>query len=190
MEIFRQYLETFNVLNKDEINSLLELVCFRKLKKGDFFIREGEVNREVGFLLSGLIRSYSTSCSGVEITYCFRFPNEMIAAYSSFITGNKTEENLQAIADVELLVFPKQELLKLANNSLNWVRFFKEMAELQYIELEKRVFQLQKTIALQRYEDLLANHPEYVKRIPLQYLASYLGITQRHLSRIRKELVL
>ena len=97
---------------------------------------------------------------------------------------------MQAIADVELLVFCKQDLNKLANDSLNWVKFLKKMAELQYIELENRIFQLQKTTALQRYENLLQNHPEFVQKIPLQYLASYLGITQRHLSRIRKELVL
>ncbi|MCU0385924.1 MAG: Crp/Fnr family transcriptional regulator [Flavihumibacter sp.] len=190
MKAFRQYLEMVGHLNDEDIRSLLAFVRSRKLKKGDYFIREGQVSSEVGFLVSGLIRSYYTTNSEEEITYCFRFPNDMIAAYSSFITGNKTEENLQAMADVELLVFSKQDLNNLANDNLNWVKFLKKMAELQYIELENRIFQLQKTTALQRYENLLLNHPEYVQKIPLQYLASYLGITQRHLSRIRKELVL
>lgn len=190
MKALRQYLEMVGHLSEEDIQSLLAFVRFQKLKKGDFFIREGQVSLEVGFLVSGLIRSYYTTNSGEEITYCFRFPNDMIAAYSSFITGNKTDENLQAISEVELLVFSKQELNKLANDGLNWTKFLKEIAELQYIELEKRIFQLQKTTALQRYEDLLQNQPEYVQKIPLQYLASYLGITQRHLSRIRKEFVL
>jgi CRP-like cAMP-binding protein len=190
MKAFRQYLESVGYLSEEDIHSLIAFVHSRKLKKGEFFIREGQISMEVGFLVAGLIRSYYTTNSGEEITYCFRFPNDMITAYSSFITGNKTEENLQAIADVELLVFSKQDLNKLANDSLNWVKFLKKMAELQYIELENRIFQLQKTTALQRYENLLLNHPEFVQKIPLQYLASYLGITQRHLSRIRKELVL
>lgn len=189
MNDLRQYLEMIGHLSEEDIQSLLAFARTRKLKKGELFIREGQVSTEVGFLISGLIRSYYTTNSGEEITYCFRFPNDMIAAYSSFITGNKTEENLQAIAEVELLVFSKQELDMLANDSLSWVKFLKEIAELQYIELEKRIFQLQKTTALQRYEDLLLHHPEYVQKIPLQYLASYLGITQRHLSRIRKEFV-
>jgi CRP-like cAMP-binding protein len=190
MKALRKYLEMVGHLSEEDIQSLLAFVRFQKLKKGEFFIREGQVSLEVGFLVSGLIRSYYTTNSGEEITYCFRFPNDMIAAYSSFITGNKTDENLQAISEVELLVFSKQELNKLANDSLNWTKFLKEIAELQYIELEKRIFQLQKTTALQRYEDLLQNQPEYFQKIPLQYLASYLGITQRHLSRIRKEFVL
>lgn len=66
--------------------------------------------------------------------------------------------------------------------------FLKLIAEQQYLELENRVFQLQKETALQRYTSLLNNHPEFVQEIPLQYLASYLGITQRHLSRIRKQI--
>jgi len=64
----------------------------------------------------------------------------------------------------------------------------KVVAEQQYIELEKRIFKLQKDNASKRYADLIKHQPEYILKIPLQYLASYLGITQRHLSRIRKEI--
>jgi CRP-like cAMP-binding protein len=64
------------------------------------------------------------------------------------------------------------------------------MAEQEYLKLEKRVFMLQKEKAERKYQDLLENHPDYLKHIPLNYLASYLGITQRHLSRIRKEIAI
>ena len=74
----------------------------------------------------------------------------------------------------------------LAEASPNWMRFLRMMAEQQYLELERRIFQLQKSSAAQRYADLVRHQPAYVKLIPLQYLASYLGITQRHLSRIRR----
>ncbi|MNL38520.1 hypothetical protein D3C87_1607400 [compost metagenome] len=64
------------------------------------------------------------------------------------------------------------------------------IAEQQYLELENRLFLFQKEKAKERYIDLLKNQPLYVQQIPLQYLASYLGITPRHLSRLRKEIVL
>ena len=83
---------------------------------------------------------------------------------------------------------PKHKIDNLALKNQNWVRFLKIVAEQQYIELEKRIFQLQKNNALQRYADLIKNQPEYIQNIPLQYLASYLGITQRHLSRIRRDM--
>jgi CRP-like cAMP-binding protein len=111
-----------------------------------------------------------------------------MTAYSSFITGQNTVENIQAITDVELLIIPKSELDDLVKENANWIKFLKIVAEQQYIELEKRIFQLQKNSALQRYRDLITHQPEYIQHIPLQYLASYLGITQRHLSRIRKEI--
>lgn len=62
------------------------------------------------------------------------------------------------------------------------------IAEEQYLELEKRVFQLQKETASQRYANLIKDHPEFIQQLPLHYLASYLGITQRHLSRIRNQI--
>lgn len=68
------------------------------------------------------------------------------------------------------------------------MKFLKMIAEQEYLELEKRFFQMQRDSAAKRYASLLYNQPNYIQEIPLQYLASYLGITQRHLSRIRKEI--
>ncbi|MNU79669.1 hypothetical protein D3C71_692840 [compost metagenome] len=68
--------------------------------------------------------------------------------------------------------------------------FLKIIAEQQYLELEARVFQLQRDSAQERYQSLIDNQPEYIQQISGQYLASYLGITQRHLIRIRKQIVL
>ncbi len=111
-----------------------------------------------------------------------------MASYSSFITGDPSVETMQAISDSDLLVVRKADMEKLINGSHSWTKFLKIIAEQQYLELEKRVFELQKNSAVQRYTSLLENQPSYIQLIPLQYLASYLGVTQRHLSRIRKEL--
>ena len=162
-KMIKNYLKLFNVLTDDEIENFIQLSTKRDLIKGDYFIREGETCKEVAFVLSGTFRS-------------------------SFITGQGTDENIQAITSTELLIIPKNNIDNLVVKNPNWVKFLKIVAEQQYIELEKRIFQLQKNNALQRYTDLIKNQPEYVQNIPLQYLASYLGITQRHLSRIRREI--
>ena len=95
-------------------------------------------------------------------------------------------ENIQALTRVELLTISRDEILKLENSSANWLRFSKLIAEQEYIKMEKRTFILQKESAEKRYEDLLTNEPQYLQLIQLSCLSSYLGITQRHLSRIRK----
>lgn len=113
-----------------------------------------------------------------------------MTAYSSYLTNEPTQENIQAITPTELLIIPKEKTEALVSKNSNWIFFLKVIAEQQYIELEKRTFQLLGNNATKRYADLLKNQPNYLKSIPLQYLASYLGVSQRHLSRIRKEIAL
>ncbi|MBU2951396.1 Crp/Fnr family transcriptional regulator [Tamlana agarivorans] len=182
----RKYLETFGILTTDDIDLLEKKVIHKKLKKGDFLIKEGQICKEVGFVTSGLFRSFYYSSLEVEVTYCFTFSNTFVSAYSSFLSQNKTVENIQALTDTEILTISRHDILKLEESSTNWLKFFKLIAEQEYIKMEKRIFLLQKESAEKRYRDLLENHPEFLQLIPLNFLSSYLGITQRHLSRIRK----
>ena len=75
------------------------------------------------------------------------------------------------------------------NSSTNWLKFSRFVAEQSYIEMENRLLAIQMESAKKRYEDLIENHPDYLQNVPLKYLASFLGITQRHLSRLRKEIL-
>jgi CRP-like cAMP-binding protein len=183
----RKFLQSFNILTDIEIDDFLQLLSYKIFKKADYYIKEGETCKQIAFVLTGSLRSYYISDKDEQITYCITFPNSLMTAYSSFLTAQPTMENIQAITKTELLIIPKDKFEKLVQQNPNWVYFLKTIAEQQYIELEKRIFQLQKSDASKRYTDLMKNQPEYVQKIPLQYLASYLGISQRHLSRIRKE---
>lgn len=189
LQPLKDYLHSFGFLTGEDVNDLLQYAGLREVERNVFFVREGEVSNEVGFVLSGIFRSFYTSPAGDEITYCILFPGQFITAYSSYITGNVSVENIQAVAAAELIVIPRNEIIRLSEQSTGWLRFEKMIAEQQYLELERRVFQFQKESALERYQSLLRDYPDYVKHIPLHYLASYLGITQRHLSRIRREVV-
>lgn len=182
------FLKSFNILTDIEIDDFIQLSTYKLFKKSEYFIKEGETCKQVAFVLSGSLRSYYISDKAEEITYCITFPNNLMTAYSSFLTEKPTQENIQAVTPTELLIIQKEKIEKLVQQNSNWIYFLKTIAEQQYIELEKRIFQLQKSDAAKRYADLIKNQPEYIQKIPLQYLASYLGITQRHLSRIRKEL--
>ncbi|WP_420388267.1 Crp/Fnr family transcriptional regulator [Roseivirga sp.] len=183
------FLEQIQILDQKEIEQFVELTRIKTLNKGDYFVREGDICREIAFVNSGMLRSYYYSSTEEDITYCLTFKNAMASAYSSFITGKQTPENIQALTDVELLTISKNQILELEKQSHNWTTLFKHFAEQEYLKMEKRIFLLQKETAEKRYSDLLAHEPELLQAIPLNYLSSYLGITQRHLSRIRKSLV-
>lgn len=180
------YLKSFNLLTNEEIEEFSKMVRKKTLKKGEFFVKAGSTCNEVAFVISGILRSFYYSSNSEEITFCLTFQNSFMTAYSSLISNSITNENIEALSDVELYVFTREQLLQLENSSMNWLKFSKMMAEQEYIRLEQRIFLLQKESAETRYEDLVKNHPEYLKSIPLTYLASYLGVTQRHLSRLRK----
>ncbi len=186
--MIKDYFRSFSIFSDNEINDLVQDFVSTKINKSEYFVQEGDNCKEIAFIQSGIFRSYYTSDNGTENTFCFRFPNNLLAPYSAFITGNPSMETMQAITDANLLIIKKKKIEHLIEGDPNWIKFLKLNAEYEYLELEKRFFQFQKDNATQRYVSLLQKQPEYIREIPLHYLASYLGVTQRHLSRIRKEI--
>lgn len=184
----QSYLEKTGLFNSSEIAHFLSFGKNVILKKGENYITEGEVAKKFAFVKSGLLRSFYFSSTSEEVTYCFAFPNDLIAGYSSLITKKKSKENIQAIIDCELIEFSKKKLDELVDQNRNWLLFAKGIAEMHYLLLEKRIFILQKENAITAYRELIDKHSDYLQKIPLGFLASYLGISQRHLSRIRKQI--
>ena len=189
-ELIRLFFNQFNILTEAEIDEIIAQTTFRKLRKGDLFSSEGMVSTEFAFVKNGLFRHFLRDVSGEEKTYCLTFPNQMIAAYSSLISGEETKEYIESITDAELITLSFQSLENTFKDNINWLKFSKLIVKMEYIELENRVFSLLNDTPKQRYLNLLEQKPHYVQRIPLKYLSSYLGVSQRHLSRLRKEISL
>lgn len=183
----KNYLQSFNLFSEDDIVEVLALGRHETIKKGEFFFQGGRVCNKVAFVFDGIFRHFYQENAGDEITYCFTFPNNFITAYTSFVSNKSTHEQIQALSDGTLFVIPKKEMDELINTRKNWMEFSKKIADRQYMKRENRIFLLQKESAKIKYEHLMQHKPEYLQSIPLQYLASYIGVTQRHLSRLRKE---
>lgn len=150
---------------------------------------ENQVCNEIVFIEKGVLRSFFTNHNGDEITNCFAFENEFMASFASFITKEKAEENVQALVETKLQVLDRNGLEKLYQTGFNWQETGRKLTEIEFVNLHKRMVSFQKLSGTQRYQELYENHQKYLQLIPLQYLASYLGITPRHLSRIRKAVV-
>lgn len=178
--------QSIQVLPQNELDLLEDLITFRKLKKGELLLKENQVCNEIVFVKSGILRSYFFNHQGDEITNCFAFQNDFMASFSSFITQNVAEENIQALADTELQIISRESLEKLYQLGIHWQEIGRKLTEMEYVTLQQRMISFQKLSGTQRYQELYKNHQKYLQLIPLQYLASYLGVTPRHLSRIRK----
>ncbi len=181
--------QSIHVLPQIELDQLDDLITFRKLKKGEVLLKENQVCNEIYFIKKGILRSYFFNHQGDEITNCFAFENEFMASFSSFITQKAAEESIQALVDTELQIISRESLEKLYKLGIHWQEIGRKLTEIEYVTLQKRMISFQKLSGSQRYEELYKNHQKYLQLIPLQYLASYLGITPRHLSRIRKAIL-
>ena len=181
-----EFLKQFTFLSEEDRSQFIAIGTEVSLDKEAYFIRENQICNKVAFLDKGTLRTFYYSSNDEEVSYCFTFPGTLISAYSSFLTGAGAVENIQAIEASRLLVFEKQDVEELIEKNPKWLLFSKLLAEQQYIEMEQRVLMLQREPAEVRYERLMEKQPDLLQKVPLQYIASYLGITKRHLSRLRQ----
>lgn len=160
--------------------------CFEKkvLPKNGLLLQEGQVCRHLYFLEKGALRGFYNS-DGKEITHWFGFENDFVTSFHSFITQQPAVENIQLLESCELWSIAKDTLTALFNRHHEIERLVRIAYEKYYIRLEERFVNGQFKTAAERYENLLQDTPHILERVPLGCVASYLGITQETLSRIR-----
>lgn len=159
----------------------------RTYKKREHFIKEGKVCREIGFIGKGSFRYYKV-IDGVEVSTFFSFEHNWVSAYTSFLRKTPSYLNVQAMEDCEVLILTYDDMQHLYNHYITFERFGRLMAEYLVGCLEERMHSLLLTSPEQRYLKTLEDNSIYFERVPLHYVASYLGIAPESLSRIRKRL--
>ncbi|MFZ6665275.1 Crp/Fnr family transcriptional regulator [Peijinzhouia sedimentorum] len=188
MKEFIDYILSFGNLNQQQIELVIKKGKEIELKKDDFFWEAGKAINQVGFVTEGVLRVYYYNSNGDEITRYFITENLLILygfeSNSSYIPS----EYLQAIEDTKLIVFSKRDWKELSDTILDWERIIQKITAKQHrVKLERRSPLIDQD-ASSRYLEFMENFPSLVNRIPLSFIASYLGITQSSLSRIRKNI--
>jgi CRP-like cAMP-binding protein len=154
------------------------------LPKNEFLLTEGKTCRHLYFLTQGAIRGYYT-LEGKEITHWFAFENDFVTSLHSFITGEPAVENIQSLEGSILYAISREKLTTLLNDFHEIERVVRMVYEKYYIRLEDRFLNAQFKTAAERYEKLLQETPHILERVSLGQVASYLGISQETLSRVR-----
>ncbi|OQY03648.1 MAG: hypothetical protein B6I20_04575 [Bacteroidetes bacterium 4572_117] len=157
------------------------------LKKNDFFVEEGKVADYIAFIRKGYLRIYFNH-EGEESIRDISSVNSFVTAFTSFITKSPSFEVVRAITDCELLLIHKKDLNQLYKENPKMQLFGRRIVEEMFVRLQKRMYLLLTQNAETRYRDLLKNKPDYIRNIPLQFIASYLGITSQSLSRLRRSI--
>jgi CRP/FNR family transcriptional regulator, anaerobic regulatory protein len=156
-----------------------------RFKKGDFFIEKGQVIKGMAFVEEGAFRHFYSTQNGDEIDHWFTLIGSFLTTFESFTTQKPTQSNIQALKDSEVVFASKKDWDKLLSMNQNIKDAWHKSVEQLLIQLEKRIHNFIVFNGEQRYDWMYQNNRRIIEEIPDKYMASMLGITPRHLSRLR-----
>jgi CRP-like cAMP-binding protein len=173
-------------LTDDEWSVIEKLFTIKHIKKGDYLIKEGQVCNHVFFINKGLVRIYYT-VNGKEISVGFAPVNHYISEYESFLTRKPSIQIIDALADTEAIELSYNHIQNLYHQYPVFQEFGRKIAEHLFIMINQRNTALLALSPEKRYQQMIVN-ANLLQVVPQYMLASYIGITPEHLSRIRKKL--
>ena len=159
-----------------------------KVDKNELLEKENSIARHLYFINSGYIRIFHTE-NGVDITTHINSQLNFITSFNSFITATPSQDNVESITPCSLLKISKKNLDALYQHSQKWTKFCKNIYEQSLTFNEQRMKDILTLSAEKRYLKLISTQPEIIRDVPLQYIASYIGIKPESLSRIRRQVI-
>jgi len=172
-------------LHQNDYNSLLKIMKEVKFNKGDMILQEGKICKGIFYVESGIIGLYKMYKER-EYYQDFFFEGSFATNIISLTSNQPSEEYLFAVDDIKAKYISKQQLINLYQESSEFKEFGRRLLERLLANKTKLSFIRSSLTAKEKYEYILLELPHYVQRIPLQLLASYLGMTRETLSRMRK----
>ncbi|CAM1342216.1 Crp/Fnr family transcriptional regulator [Tenacibaculum amylolyticum] len=186
---FNNYLK--HIINNDLVSSyvpeILNSFESLQLKKNDFFVSKNQICNYFCFIKSGILQ-HSIDVDGEEKTTYLALKNTCTAALKSFLHQQPSRKNIKALSNCELLVITIDDFNRLIKENTAFFQFYHKLIEHQIFLIDDYRIDLLTLSPEERYQKLLMNDPELLQSIPLHYLASFLGISKRHMSRIRKNI--
>jgi CRP-like cAMP-binding protein len=179
-----QRIITVSLSEKDFITSLFKA---KKYKKGEFFLSDGQVCKQVGFITKGLMRYYINH-DGEEKTYYFSRENEYICNYESFLPQSPSSKIIQALEDSDVLVISYSDLQLLYTSVREGERLGRIAIEGVFLQILNELNSFYTETPELRYERFLEKHADLQQRISQYHIASFVGVKPQSLSRIRRRI--
>ncbi|MBL7932823.1 MAG: Crp/Fnr family transcriptional regulator [Bacteroidia bacterium] len=184
-----QNIGKYITLTEDEIAYFKSVVQFKKLRKRQYLVQEGEVVKYESYVIKGCLRAYQVTEKGQEHVVQFAIEDWWIGDLYSFLTGTPATLNIDCLEDCELLQITKESLEELYIKVPKFERMFRILFQNAFVHSQKRLLSTIATSAQEHYTEFIKKYPNIDQRVPNHQIASYLGITAESLSRIRAQLV-
>jgi CRP-like cAMP-binding protein len=186
MDLLRSFFKQGGFSN-EEVEQIANNFFSKEFKKGDFFVEEGETSKYLGFIENGFFQ-YFINLEGEEKTTYSIGANNLIASLVSFLKQVPSRENIRAAVNSSVWMINKDNFKKLQHTIPSFKDYYIGILEWQICCIEESRIDGIMLSAGQRYEKMLFKEPNLIQQMPVQYLASIIGVTPRHLSRIRNNL--
>ncbi|QTN38698.1 Crp/Fnr family transcriptional regulator [Cryomorphaceae bacterium] len=183
------YLLQYDQLNAQQIELIKSSLRVVELKSDEYFSEAGKIANRIAFVNNGILRVCYYNKEGDEITRYFIDELNFAVDLNSYNGRVPSTEYIQAIVPTTLLTLNREDMQNLSNTIVNWDNIIAKVSNKALMEKVNRISPMLAEDAKTRYLEFFDRFPSLANRIPLNYLASYIGITKNSLSRIRKEIV-
>ncbi|NML70383.1 Crp/Fnr family transcriptional regulator [Chryseobacterium sp. RP-3-3] len=184
-----QYIGSDFHFNSDEIEAIKQYFEPVSYSKNTLLEKAGKIPGYLYYIVSGYLRLFYMDENGNEVTTHVNCPPGFFTSYTHFISQTRSEDHVECITDCELLRITKENLDQLVNSSQSMKDFSISVFQQSIAYHENRSKELSVLNAEQRYLKLIENYPEIIQNVPIQYIASFLGMKPESLSRIRKKII-
>ncbi|MGG5505883.1 MULTISPECIES: Crp/Fnr family transcriptional regulator [unclassified Myroides] len=169
----------------EELDLILSFFTYEKIKKGEQLNAGIGQTQKLYFVCKGCLRIFYINEAGQDATRFFAFENQFATTLVNFIQGNSADEYMQALEESDVYVISHHHFYELLDLVPQWEKFYRKYLEFAYINNTSRLFAMVTMDAAKRYQDLLCQSPQIVRRLPNKIVASYLRVSQETLSRIK-----
>ena len=176
-----------NHISGHKATEIVQHFAEKEVAKHDFLLREGQVCNEYLFLEEGFMRAFAHDVEGRDVTTSFYAPLQVVFEVSSFFNRVASKENIQALTNCKGWYITYEQLNALFHGIPEFREFGRSILVKGFTALKSRTLAMITETAEERYEGLMKSNPDIFQNAPLKHIASYLGITDTSLSRIRKE---
>ena len=182
----KQAIQSMISISETECNEFFCQLIVKSFRRQSILSQPGVVPNEIFFINSGLIRVIINDQEGVDHTIHFAMENQFIADYSNFMLQQRSFYSLQAVEDTQVVVLPRSAIEWGYKNLQEGQKLGRLIAEFYFIYQDDRIKNLYARSPKERYDSIAEVFPNIHNRVPQHMIASYLGITPVHLSRLKK----